>query len=197
MRTWLAVALLLLPGATRADGFSWRGHPQAGCSSFLITESGLLGRVGGSTTNPYIIAKQGAPTTLVQFELGAMANVAPQDAVGGACFTEIEGDVARAGVRFRYRRWVEPTVALDIEPGITFFGDHWAGERFPSFSGRMSLSARDIAGFDVVVEQFRTDPTPTQTAIYFGFHLGAKPGAAVMPIYALVRGYLNALEKID
>jgi hypothetical protein len=189
------LALLLLPGASWAGELSWRGHPKAECSSFMITESGFVFGIGGSTPNPYSLFE--APKIMPQVELGAMANVAPREAVGGAGFCEATLDGVRAGLRFRYRRWLSPTVGLDIEPGVALLGDHGGGELFPSFSGRMSVSVRDIAGLDLGLEQFRPDPGPSQTVVYFGLHFGAQPGAILMPIVGLVGGFYAAMSGID
>jgi hypothetical protein len=183
----LAVVLLFLPSAARSDGFSWRGHPKAECSTYLITETGvLLGLTSVSDMGPF--PEFDVPGGMFHMELGAMTNISAQDAVGASGVFETVNDGLRGGARLRYRRWLSPTLGLDIAPGLTLLGDNGV-ESYPSFSGRVGLSFADRAGVTFDLESFRSDVVPSQTRLYLGIHFGAQAGAILMPVVGVLGVY--------
>jgi hypothetical protein len=195
-RAGLALALVLLAGAgpARADGgFSWRGHPKAECSTFLITETGvLIGLTSVSSAGSYPVFT--VPGTMPHMELGAMTNIGAQDAVGASALFETTTDGVRGGARLRYRRWLNASLGLDIAPGLTILGDNGT-ENYPSFSGRVGFSFADRAGITFDLETFRPDPGPPQTRLYMGIHFGAQAGAILMPVVGVLGVYRAMLEN--
>ena len=171
-----ALALALVAGAAGSaeteGGFSWRGHPKSECSTFLVTETGvLLGLTPVSSAGSYPVFD--VPGAMPHMELGVMSNIGAADAVGATATLETTADGVRGGARVRYRRWHNPALGLDVAPGLTILGDN-GSENYPSFSGRVGLSFADRAGITFDLENFRPDPGPSQTRLYPGIHFGAQ-----------------------
>lgn len=80
-------------------GLCWRARPAPRCSWFLVTEFGVSSHTG------------------LTVAYGAMANIAPESAVGGAVTFSEDGSFRRTGLSARYRRWLDPHVALESGAG--------------------------------------------------------------------------------
>lgn len=114
------VLLVTLPARAQTPSpVCFRAAPATACRSFLLTEVSLSTREYGT----------GIGTEYhFQWEAGAMANVTPRDAVG-TTFVFGAPRSGHWGAAGRYRRWLEPGVALDLSPGFAVVGDDFNGKR--------------------------------------------------------------------
>ena len=164
----------------------FRGRPSPPCNSFWLTEAGVAARLADN--RPY----ESAP--LFTWELGWMHNHGSRRALGIAAFGQAGGDMAAAGIRPRLRLWMNPTMSLDIAPGIALASSGGA----PGFSGHVGLNLGDYAAATVHVVALRPRAydtnRSTRTAVFVGGRLGSVPGtiAGVGGPLALVVAFLIA-----
>src|SRR5204863_210263 len=115
-RTAACACLLFLAGAAAAQTQSrtrdcYRGRPLPPCRSFWITEFGLLGRLNAlpeprTTVDPFF-----------RWEVGGMQNRNERTAFGATIVIEADDLGSRYGITPRYRRWLAPSLALDLSAG--------------------------------------------------------------------------------
>lgn len=101
-----STALAPEPGS---PSFCVIARPLPDCRAHLITEIGAFSRAFGA----------GRPTDegRLQWVLGGMMNIRPGDAVGMA-YRFGSGTGGHQGGSLRYRRWLDPLVALDLSGGV-------------------------------------------------------------------------------
>ena len=128
----------------RATRGCFRGGPADRCAWFTLTESGVQYRL--TDVIP------GDERLLYGFTLGLMANTSGPTALGGEAFAAVEGDV-RAGIAFRWRRWLGRSSSLDLVAGVHLVGDASSGQVQP---GSPMLQASLIAG-DLIGASARLD----------------------------------------
>ena len=172
-----AIAALALPAsalfgqaaAEQPTHGCFRGRPSPPCNNFWLTEAGVAARLAGN--QPY------GSSPLFTWELGWMHNHGTRSALGIAAFGQAGGDLPAAGIRPRLRLWMNPTVSLDVAPGIALVGGA------PGFSGHVGLNLGDYAAatVHVVALRPRTYDTnrSTRTAVFVGGRLGSVPGTVV------------------
>lgn len=152
-----------------------RGWPLPGCRSFWITEF-EWDRPLTRTEDP----------NMAVWRLGHMWNFAGASAVGGALTFELAGP--RYGVLARYRRWIGPSLGVDLSPGV--FVKH--GQ--VGFTGQAALTFADAVGLTSRIDVSERPLWPAgaarQVSWWVGAKLGAKPGILVGTIgpAALVLG---------
>ena len=105
------------PRPRRTSSLTWRGHPYPETRSFLITELGLMYRLD---RYPY---SRFPSRTAVTFDLGWMKNVGTRHAVGFSGYAMPSDETTRLGIRGRYRRWLSPSLSVDISPGVILGGE--------------------------------------------------------------------------
>ena len=122
----------ILEGRPKAKyrSFAFQGGDRTVCASFLLTEVGVLYRLGGG----------GDATALG--DIGWMKNVGEKSAWGASVFGESESDRGRAGLRARYRRWLGPRTSVELSPGVVLLGnDEFVG---PGLIGLAALNLGDV-----------------------------------------------------
>jgi len=91
--------------SVKHSGLCWRARPAPRCSWFLVTEFGVSSH-GGLT-----------------IEYGLMANLGRRSAVGGAVTFGEDESFRRTGLTVRYRRWLNPHLALESGAGPVTYCD--------------------------------------------------------------------------
>ncbi len=86
------------------------------CCSYWVTDIGI-GAFTSSYSDPY------SSHMMLFADLGYMVNLNEKTSIGGTLFGASDEDRSRAGVRFRYRRWLNDNTTLDLSPGILVLGD--------------------------------------------------------------------------
>lgn len=172
----IAIAALALPSSAlfgqaaveQPTHGCFRGRPSPPCNNFWLTEAGVAARLGGNQSY--------GSAPLFTWELGWMHNHGTRRAFGLAAFGQAGGDMAAGGIRPRLRLWMNPTVSLDVAPGIVLFGSGGA----PGFSGHVGLNLGDYAAATVHVVALRPRTYDTnrsmRTAVFVGGRFGSVPG---------------------
>lgn len=105
------------------------------CCSYWVFDLGIgLSTSSNSFANSY---SRGANVILFT-DLGYMINRNEKTSIGGTLFGAVGGDRERAGVRFRYRRWLNDNTTLDFSPGILFIGGSSSGYGYDYVTGTSS-----------------------------------------------------------
>ncbi len=162
------------------------------CCSYWVFDLGI----GISTTSlGYNYGYSSGANVMLFSDFGYMINRNEKTSIGGTLFGAVGNDRARAGVRFRYRRWLNDNTALDFSPGILLWGDisvenYYAEAVNPAFivTTQLSYNSRitGYAGMEVFRAETYTYPyfegTPvisqksTETAFFMGAGLGQEAG---------------------
>ncbi len=171
-RTAACACLLFLAGSAAAQTPSrthdcYRGRPLPPCRSFWITEFGLLGRLNAlpeprTTVDPFF-----------RWEVGGMQNRNERTAFGATIVIEADDLGSRYGITPRYRRWLAPSLALDLSAGVLVAGSD--DFRFPGFVGQVAVLGGDYVGAALQVETFRHFGR-RDVGVYGGLKFGSVPG---------------------
>jgi hypothetical protein len=177
--------------------FCWTGRPAESCRTFLVAEGNLYTPVAGTT---YVRAgfdgertRERHLATHVAWEVGAMRNVGPRDAVGAAVLLGLDGNGERLALKGRYRRWLGPRAAVDAAAGVLYARRARAE---PDFAGNVhvpgagvtadvSLGLTDWAGVSVRGDVL-FDKDRRSSALYGGLKLGTRPAAAATSVPLLL-----------
>ncbi len=164
------------------------------CCSYWVTDAGI-----GVFTSSFNY--RNSSNVMLFGDLGYMVNLNEKTSLGGTFFGATDEDRARAGVRFRYRRWLSDKTTLDFSPGLLFLGGHANAEAFwPAFivTGHISYNSR-INGY-VGMEFFRVKSytsflpygvTPSGKSNESSFFVGAGLGQeAGMACYGVLAGLI-------
>jgi hypothetical protein len=192
-----------LPKAPSLPGPGLRVGPKSVTSSFWITETTVLGRVGGSDRSRRALGGR------FDFDLGHMSNVGERTAVGGTMFVGSANDYTNAGLRVHVRRWLSRTASVDIAPGIIAF-EHSVGGTVhpPGFSIRTSLNPSRYISFTAEVfnvgrSEYRHNgiwyasvQNVRDTGVMVGGKVGQWPGAVVGSLAVLSFGFLSGSNSI-
>lgn len=173
------ISCLILPpalsGQTPTEPSHWcfRGRPSPACNVFWLTEAGVAAHVAGNQA-----AYESAP--LFTWELGWMVNRGSSRAFGIAAFGQAGDGMVAAGIRPRVRFWMNPTMSLDVAPGVAVYASDGGG---PGFSGHVGLNFGDYGAATVHVVALRPRTYDTnrsmRTAVFAGGRLGSVPGTVV------------------
>jgi hypothetical protein len=174
-------------------GFCWRGRPAESCRTFLVAE--LSGYTAVASSRYTRRGFQGEITRSMHltghggWEVGAMRNVSPQDAVGATLMAGGDANGERVAVKGRYRRWMSDRAAMDVGAGL-MFARRAEPHADPGQPGNMHVPVAGLTG-DVAVGLtdwvgvsargdllFDRDGNPA-TGLYGGVKLGTRPGIVV------------------
>ena len=155
---WAGAAVAQTPSRARD---CYRGRPLPPCRSFWITEFGLLGRL-----NPLV-------HPFFRWEVGGMQNQNERSAFGATIVVEGDDLGSRYGITPRYRRWLAPSVALDLSAGVLIAGTD--DFRFPGWVGQVAVLGGDYVGAALQVETFR-HLGRREVGGYGGLKFGSVPG---------------------
>ncbi|HST61872.1 MAG TPA: hypothetical protein VLK84_24440 [Longimicrobium sp.] len=169
--------------------FCWTGRPAESCRTFLVAEGNVYAPVAGTT---YLrtgfqgdVARERHLAPHVAWEVGAMRNVGPRDAVGAAVLLGADANGERLALKGRYRRWLGPGAAVDAAAGVLYARRAAA---YPDVAGNVhvpgagvtadvSLGLTDWAGVSVRGDLL-FDEDQRSSAVYGGLKLGTRPAAA-------------------
>ena len=164
-----ASALYGQAAAEQPAHWCFRGRPSPRCSAFWLTEAGVAAHVAGN--QPYETA------ALFTWELGWMVNRGSSRAFGIAAFGQAGGAMAAVGIRPRVRFWLNPSMSLDVAPGLAVYSSDGGA---PGFSGHVGLNFGDYAAATVHVVALRPRTFDTsrsmRTAVFAGGRFGSVPG---------------------
>ena len=134
-------------------------------------------------------------------DLGFMINLNEKTSMGGTLFGAFDEDRHRAGVRFRYRRWLGDKTTLDFSPGILVLGGHSSAEAlWPGFiaTAHISYNSRvnGYVGMEIFrVNQFTYNYSPpydvsfrksTETSFFVGVGVGQEPAIVGLGAFGVV-----------
>lgn len=182
--------------------FCWTGRPAESCRAFLVAEGNAYAALAGSTyqrtaySGPDTRSRHMAPH--IAWEVGAMLNVSPRDAVGATLLAGGDANGERVALKARYRRWMGPRAALDVSSGALFARraephadpDQPGNVHVPvtGITGDVSLGLTDWAGVSIRGDLLFDRDGERASALYGGLKLGTRPAAVatVLPlIFAL------------
>lgn len=178
--------------------FCWTGRPAESCRTFLVAEGNVYAPVTGST---YLrrsyqgrIEEHRHLAPHVAWEVGAMRNVGPRDAVGAAVLVGADANGERLALKGRYRRWLAPRAAVDAAAGVLYArrAEPYADRDRPGnvhvpaagVTADATLGWTDWGGVSVRGELL-FDENGRSSAVYGGLKLGTRP-AAVVTVLPLV-----------
>lgn len=142
--------------SSKPCAFCFRGQPSPECCWFGILEGGIHYRVA----DRHVLDRK--DEIMFAYNLGLMRNISPKDAFGGSLYLSVDDDGTDFGIAPRYRRWLEPNLALDLLAGVLIAGDDDRGFDAPGFIGGASLSFHDLVSLDLLLEIYRVDPIDDQ-----------------------------------
>jgi hypothetical protein len=145
----LGATLFLLPTIGQAQ-ICFRGHPQPRCNGFTVLEFTFGARSSGlaqySDGTPFYAA----------WSVGYLHNLNAGAAVGAAFKVSANDDGSRWGPVIRYRRWLGPSLSLDLAPGLFLGGDNGAlPSKFPSLTADVAINWGDRVSMLVGLDQLR------------------------------------------
>ena len=160
---------------TTPHGTCFRGHPQAECRAFFLTEWGWALRFGNQT-------RQYGHNSYWTWQLGWMRNVSSRDALGASLFLGAETDRfdlsgRTFGVKARYRRWLGPQLALDVGAGPALGGLVIAHGGWLIAHG--ALAYGDWVALEVQAEPGQKVFSDRSFATYAGIRFGSYPGTVL------------------
>lgn len=162
-------------------GFCLRGGPLPRCGSFLIAEAG--GAIGVATSFSGRVAANAT------WELGWMRNRPGNTAMGGTAVLIWHDHRLLLGGKYRYRRWLNDWLALDLAPGLVTQVD---GKRRPVSVGTVAhvgLSAADWASVVLQLEalhvrEVEEDRFPVSAMV--GVRAGSYPAVGLSALLGLL-----------
>ena len=176
--------------STKHSTLCWRARPAPRCQWFLVTELGMA-RSSRDAYNPR-----------VDLALGLMRNVGRRAAIGASVLASADESHSRSGFIVRYRRWLDPRIALEIGVGPIQFcelqGPQGCGP--VRQSGVQVETAVHLSGLVAATATFEhlggrrlywptgefAGVLPEQNRVY----LGMKGGAYAAPLALLALGVL-------
>jgi hypothetical protein len=192
-------------GAQAPDRFCWRGRPLPACEWFALFEFGYLEPLATTRLREPSIFPDQAPRDEIAFgrqltwSVGAMRNVGPRTALGGAA---VIGAALEAGpyvvATARARRWVAPAASLEVAAGpgaaqvpMPIFVDRSAGPD----QWRPALVAEARANFgDLAALTARGIVVPSAGGRrHAGAFVGASTGSWAAAVGTVAAGVLTAL----
>ncbi len=197
-----------VPDGQRA--FCMIGRPVESCRTFLIAEGNVYAPAVG-TTYPRRgygaegIARKKHLAPHVAWEVGAMRNVGPREAVGATLLVGGDANGERVALKGRYRRWNGRRAALDVAAGVLFArrAEPYLNPEQPGnihvpvagLTGDVTLGLTDWVGASVRGDLLVDQDGDRAAALYGGLKLGTRPAAvatAAPLLFAVILGALYA-----
>jgi len=186
MRQWCAFvpALASLTLTVAPVGISaqtcFRGGTLERCRTFWITEF----EFGRRLNTPVVRAPDDdwLEELFLTAEVGHMANLDSQWALGGTLMIAGAGGTSRLGAKVRVRRWFSQELAADAGAGPLIAGsDMDYQQHYPGFTGHVGLRYRDLIGLSLRLDVIPGEPKPgvsstpigNDTAWHFGITTGS------------------------
>ena len=196
----------------------FRGRPLPVCKSFLIWETGLLGRVNRPHGYMFNSTEWAAGTV----DLGVMRNLSPVQAIGGLGHLSIDWGATRVAALIRYRRWLteapsgsgKSPLRVDVDAGIVVktIDRGVSFQKGLNFSLGVGLNLEDFVALALRYETYRTAqftytdyssppyvertmPARTNGTLYVGIKGGSYIGATASILGAGVYLALVALFR--
>jgi hypothetical protein len=160
----------------------FRTAPAPRCDQFLITEFAI---------HPRGTVEGEGPATYLTWEGGMMVN-RDENAWGGALFVGVDGQAGtRIGMKGRYRRWLGPSMSIDVGAGLLFmrFDGSWDPFYVPSLTGSAAINITNSIAFDLIVEDvvYRDPGVRHHLTVFPGLRVGGMPGLVTTALlFALV-----------
>jgi len=168
---------------SEAPRFMWRGRPLPECSSFLITEIGVLQPIGDWA----MVIGDEEPALVGDY--GYMWNVSPTEAYGPVAHLEIGSYRSRLGLGVRRRGWISKDCSLDLQVGAVLLGSQNSPWQFHA-PGLLVAGDVTFGGWFVLHAQAQTrsirqgfglhtgnyGPTNRDLEYHLGVKLGSGPG---------------------
>ena len=165
--------------------FCLNGAPRAECGGFLITEIGASTRIVSNLASD--------SKTSLSWELGAMWNVTNRHSLGAALyFRDLDADEARAGIRGRYRYWLDHRWSAELGAGVIIEANDvgatsaFESDRILGFSGLARMSFRDYIGVGLEVESIDIRGLRRQTDWFAAARVGSRPGRIGMVALVII-----------
>lgn len=141
---------LALPGHAAAQDteeprpFCVMGRPQPTCEMVLFAQFSYYPRLQGSDELEEPI----------EWEIGALVNRGPREAIGGTVVLGADGNGPRTAVKVRYRRWMSRHAAFDAAAGLAWAQRDGVPPTFANrpafgFTGDVALGLTDWASVGV------------------------------------------------
>ena len=181
----LVVILILALAGTCASGDFDGSPPAERTEPFVLLESTYSVRMvlKPETTDGGRVMWSG--------QFGLLDNVDADHAWGGTLKLVADTDGHRFGPMVRYRRWLSPSVGLDVGAGAYITGkDNFSDLAFPSPTVDVGVSFDDYAGIHVGIDAMRSHGDGTHVEPF----LGARFGRWLAPASFVVVGGLLALS---
>ena len=171
-----AAVIWLLPHPAHA-GLCWGGHPSPRCHHFLLTEF-TVGR--GEGEGEY----EGEDPLFTECGVAWMVNTTPDRALGGGILSRGSVGPIRCGPSFRYRKWLTPSLSVDLAPSIMCGGSKELV--FPSPAADLSVSYKDLIGLTLGSELLRhNDDAHVATYVKVRFGRWLAPATFVLTWIAM------------
>jgi hypothetical protein len=170
--------------------FCWAGRPAESCRTFLVAE--LSGYTAVASTRYTRTGFDGRTTRSMHltghagWEVGAMRNVSPRDAVGLAVMAGGDANGERLALKARYRRWTSETAAIDVGAGVMFArrAEPYADPQLEGnqhvpvtgLTGDLAFGLTDWVGVSVRGDLLYDEDGDPATGLYGGLKLGTRPG---------------------
>jgi hypothetical protein len=177
------------------SAFCFCGRPKPYCSTFMITEFGMMYRVSGAGVNGYYWNDWYDDWEYVGYsdndfvdhlaghlEIGLMTNTGRRSAVGATLTIALEDDRHRAGIKGRYRYWQTRNLALDLGIGALkdLKGTWWIDElnRRNWFVGSFGVSWKELLQFSLQYETYEQSSRNEEriNVLYAGVRTGGGLG---------------------
>jgi hypothetical protein len=174
-----------------------RAAPAPRCEWLLITEVGYS--VPIARGSPSV---EGKSSNRITVALGALRNLGPRDALGGAVFfAGLDADASRSGAQLRYRRWVSQSAALEAGAGVIWEAtDLTVGPRLPGFRAQVGFDFRNIVGVTTQVDIIATESgAEGEPKTFVDWYAGARIGGGVGLVGVAALGLLTiiAVASLD
>jgi hypothetical protein len=183
--TAFTVVLTLLAGlpSSLAGQICFRGRPEPACGGFTVIE--FTGAVRAND--------KAGPTdesgAFFYWSAGYLGNISRTTALGGAFKLTADSDGHRFGPVFRYRRWLDRHVSLDLAPGVFLGGeDNFVHLKFPSPTVDLAVNYGDWFGLAMGIDALRR----SGDALDWQSHFGARFGTWLAPLATVGLGVLLA-----
>jgi len=198
------------PPEEEPRAFCWEGRPAESCRAFLVAEAGAHALLEGSryprTGYQGEVTRSRHLAGYAAWEVGAMVNRGPRDAVGATVLVGGDPNGLRLALKGRYRRWMGRTAAVDAGAGVLLASradpnvDRPGNSHVPAVGATAEVAAgyTDWIGMSLRGDLLVDGDGERASGVYAGLKLGARPGAVgtLAPLLAALVIFL-AVDRGD